>query len=423
MREVKIAILGMGTVGGGIYRLIEQEREQIMKTEGIKLTVAKTLALNYSVEVPEEIKAKDIDEIINDDEIEIVAEVMGGVNPAKEFELKALRAGKTVVSANKDMISQYWPELQQAAEKSGAGFYFEAAVGGAIPILRALNDSMQANTINMVYGIVNGTTNYILTKMYEDGGDFAEVLKEAQELGYAEADPTSDIGGYDARYKLSILASMAFHARIPVDKIYREGIENISGLDIEIAKEMGYVVKLLAIGKRDENGEIEVRVHPTLIPGDHALAGIKGSFNAIFIDGSAVGEMMWYGKGAGDLPTASALISDMLYAVRQNEHRYATFDNTYEADKVKINDNWTTEYYIRTTVLDQPGVLAKIAGILGRHNVSIQSVLQKPGKGENFAPLILVTHEAKEKDLEKAVAEVAALSEIAEKPQVIRVEK
>lgn len=423
MREIKIAILGMGTVGGGIYELIRQEADRIMHKEGVKLVVKKTLALNYAVDVPEEIKARDIDEIINDVEIEIVAEVMGGINPAKDFQLRCLKAGKTVVSANKDMISQNWPELEAAAKESGAGYYFEAAVGGGIPILRALNDSMQANTIDQIYGIVNGTTNYILTKMDDDGLDFADVLREAQELGYAEANPTSDVEGYDARYKLSILASMAFHGRVPVDKIYCEGITNVTQLDIEIGRELGYVVKLLAIGKKDKDGKVEARVHPTMLPKDHALSNIKGSFNAIFINGSAVGEMMWYGKGAGDLPTASALVSDMLYAAQRETHRYSTFENTYEANHMQFNDDWMTEYYMRADVLDKPGVLAKIAGIFAGNDVSIESVIQKPGEGGDYAPLIIVTHMANEKNLRKAVDEIGELAEVKTRPSVIRVEK
>jgi len=374
------------------------------------------------VDVPESVKARDIDEIANDGDIEIVAEVMGGIHPAKEFELKCLNAGKTVVSANKDMISQNWPDLEAAAKKSGGGLYFEAAVGGGIPILRALNDSMQANSIDRVYGIVNGTTNYILTKMDDDGLDFRDALKQAQALGYAEANPTSDIEGYDARYKLSILASLAFHARVPVDRIYCEGITNVTKLDIEIAHELGYVVKLLAIGKKSPDGVIEARVHPTMIKKDHALASIKGSFNAIFINGSAVGEMMWYGKGAGDLPTASALVSDMLYAANVEKHRYATFENTYDADKVEFSDNWKTKYYMRANVLDKPGVLAKIAGIFAKYDVSIESVLQKPGESI-FAPLILVTHEGNEKDLKAAVDAIGEISEVEARPAVIRVEE
>ena len=425
MKNVKVAILGMGTVGGGIYQLIEQEGKNIEHKDGIRLEVKKTLALSYAVDVPEEKKAGNIDEIVSDPEISIVAEVMGGQHPSKEFILKALEAGKTVVSANKDMISQNWPDLEAAAKRSGAGFYFEAAVGGGIPILRALNDSMQANSIDRIYGIVNGTTNYILTKMDDEGRDFADVLKEAQELGYAEANPESDVEGYDARYKLSILASMAFHARVPVDKIYCEGITKITKADIAIGRELGYVVKLLAIGKKDADGSIEVRVHPTMIRKDHALASIKGSFNAIFINGSAVGEMMWYGKGAGDFPTASALVSDMVYAVHNADYpRYATFENTYGADGVKFNDNWLTEYFIRTDVQDKPGVLAKIAGIFGKHGVSIESVIQKGAKpGDMSAPLILVTHQAHEKDLRQAIEEIKELDVVVGVPNCIRVEK
>lgn len=423
MKDVKIAILGMGTVGGGIYQLIERERENIEHKEGVRLTVKKTLALSYAVDVPEEIKAQDIDEILKDDEIQIVAEVMGGQHPAKEFIIKALEAGKTVVSANKDMISQNWPDLEHAAKKTGAGFYFEASVGGGIPILRALNDSMQANTIDEVYGIINGTTNYILTQMDDEGMDFADVLREAQELGYAEANPTSDVEGFDAKYKLSILASMAFHARVPVDKIYCEGITKISKTDIEIGRELGYVVKLLAIGKKGADGQIEARVHPTMLPKNHMLATVKGSFNAVFINGSAVGEMMWYGKGAGDFPTASALVSDMLYAVKVCEHNYMTFDNTYEANSVEINDNWQTQYFLRMEVLDQPGVLAKIAGILGKNDVSIKNVIQKGEQEKQTAPLILVTYQAREQDLRRAVDEIKLLEEVVSVPSCIRVEK
>ncbi|MBD5560291.1 MAG: homoserine dehydrogenase [Clostridia bacterium] len=423
MKEVNVAILGMGTVGGGIYQLIEQEGRNIEEKEGIRLKVKKTLALDYSVDVPEEKKARDISEIIEDPEIQIVAEVMGGIKPAKDFEMMALRAGKTVVSANKDMISQNWPDLEAAAKEGGVGHYFEAAVGGAIPILRAVQDSMQANTITEVYGIVNGTTNYILTMMDERGLDFDEALREAQELGYAEANPTSDIDGLDARYKLSILASLCFNARVPVDKIPCEGISKLARMDIEIGKELGYVVKLLAIGKRDEDGAIEARVAPTMIPKDHALANIKGSFNAVFIEGSAVGEMMWYGKGAGDLPTASALVSDMIYSVKAGEPRYASFDNRYDAQGVRFNDNGLTEYYIRLMVKDEPGVLSQIAGVFGDNHVSIRSVLQKPAEKGGLAPLIIVTHEAHEKDLQKAVAEMSSVEAVHGELHCIRVEQ
>ena len=422
MKNLKIAILGMGTVGSGIYRLIEKEKKNIEHKEGISLTVEKVLAKAYSIDIPEDKKAADIEEVIGDPEIQIVAEVMGGIHPAKEFIIKALLAGKTVVSANKELIAQHWPDLEKAAKKAGSGFYFEASVGGGIPVLRAIEDSMQANSIESVYGIINGTTNYILSKMADEGREFSDVLKEAQELGYAEANPTSDVDGFDSMYKLSILASMAFHAHVPVKYIYREGIRGITREDIEVGRELGYEVKLLAIGKR-ENGAIQMRVHPTMIPKDHPLASIKGSFNSIYINGSAVGEMMLYGRGAGDLPTASALVSDMVYSLKACQHKYSTFYNEEElSSEIKIENNWETKFFIRINVHDRPGVLASIASILGENNVSLESVLQK-GKGKDCVPLILVTHIAHEAAIHQAIAEIEKLSDVMGVASCIRVEE
>jgi homoserine dehydrogenase len=422
MRNVKIAILGMGTVGSGIYALIEKEKKHIEHKEGISLQIVKVLAKAYSIDIPQELKAADIDEIINDKEIGIVAEVMGGIHPAKEFIMRALSAGKTVVSANKELIAQHWPELEKTAREAGAGFYFEASVGGGIPILRAIWDSLQANSIESVYGIINGTTNYILSKMADEGREFHDVLKEAQALGYAEADPTSDVDGFDSMYKLSILASMAFHARVPVEYIYREGISGITKEDIEVGRELGYEVKLLAIGKRQGNA-IQMRVHPTMIPKDHPLASIKGSFNSIFLDGSAVGEMMFYGRGAGDMPTASALVSDMIYSLNACKHKYSTFYNEEKlSGEIIIENNWETKAFIRMGVQDRPGVLASIASVLGKNNVSLESVLQK-GKGKDCVPLILVTHIAREAAIRRAIAEIEKLPDVVSVYSCIRVEE
>ena len=422
MREVKIAILGMGTVGSGIYRLIQNEKKRIEHKEGISLTVKKVLAKACSIEIPDELKVSSIDDVVNDPEIEIVAEVMGGIAPAKEFIIKALSAGKTVVSANKELIARHWPELEKAARETKAGFYYEASVGGGIPIIRAIWDSLQANSIDSVYGIINGTTNYILTKMADEGRDFEDVLKEAQGLGYAEANPSSDVDGFDSMYKLSILASLAFHARVPVEYIYREGITKITREDIEVGRELGYEVKLLAIGKREGNA-IQMRVHPTMLPKDHPLASIKGSFNSIFINGSAVGEMMFYGRGAGDLPTASALVSDMIYSLKQCEHKYSTFYNESNlSSEIIIENNWETKVFIRMGVHDRPGVLANVASILGKHNVSLESVLQK-GKGKNYVPLIVVTHRAHEAAIRQAIAEIEKLPDVVNVASCIRVEE
>ena len=422
MRNVKIAILGMGTVGSGVYRLLQNESERIKHKEGMAFTVAKVLAKAYSIEIPKEIKGSDIGEIVGDREIEIVVEVMGGIHPAREFIIQALNAGKTVVSANKELIARHWPELEKAAREAGAGFYFEASVGGGIPILRAIGDSLQANSIESVYGIINGTTNYILTKMADEGREFGDVLKEAQRLGIAEANPSSDVDGFDSMYKLSILASLAFHARVPIEYIYREGIGKITREDIEVGRELGYEVKLLAIGKRQGNA-IQMRVHPTMIPKDHPLASIKGSFNSIYITGSAVGEMMFYGRGAGDMPTASAIVSDMIYSLNAARHKYSTFYNEESlSSEIIIENNWETKVFIRINVQDRPGVLASIASVLGSHNVSVESVLQK-GKGKNCVPLIMVTHKAHEAAIRQAISEIERLPDVVNVASCIRVEE
>ncbi|MBC8538761.1 homoserine dehydrogenase [Christensenellaceae bacterium NSJ-63] len=421
MKNVKIGIMGMGTVGSGVYRVVEQEGNYIAHKEGMRLEVKKVLALQYSIDIPEEKKAASVDELANDPEISIVVEVMGGIEPAKSFITKMLEAGKTVVTANKELIAKHWPELEKVAKEHNVGLYFEASVGGGIPILRAVSDSLQANTITSVLGIINGTTNYILTKMCDEGGDFEEVLREAQRLGYAEANPTNDVDGFDAMYKLSILASMAFHVRLPIDHIYREGIRGISKTDIACAKELGYEVKLLAIAKRE--GElVQMRVHPTMVKTSHPLANIKDSFNAILLHGSAVDDVMFYGRGAGDFPTASAILSDVICAAKTAEHKYMTFMN----DEVRISptlcfeNNWTTRFFIRMNVEDKPGMLSKITKVLGDSDVSLHSVMQK-GQVGSVATIIFVTHEAKELYVKKALEEIQEKN-LAEVCSLIRVE-
>ena len=421
MKNVKIGIMGMGTVGSGVYRVVEQEGNYIAHKEGMRLEVKKVLALQYSIDIPEEKKAASVDVLANDPEISIVVEVMGGIEPAKSFITKMLEAGKTVVTANKELIAKHWPELEKVAKEHNVGLYFEASVGGGIPILRAVSDSLQANTITSVLGIINGTTNYILTKMCDEGGDFEEVLREAQRLGYAEANPTNDVDGFDAMYKLSILASMAFHVRLPIDHIYREGIRGISKTDIACAKELGYEVKLLAIAKRE--GElVQMRVHPTMVKTSHPLANIKDSFNAILLHGSAVDDVMFYGRGAGDFPTASAILSDVICAAKTAEHKYMTFMN----DEVRISptlcfeNNWTTRFFIRMNVEDKPGMLSKITKVLGDSDVSLHSVMQK-GQVGSVATIIFVTHEAKELYVKKALEEIQEKN-LAEVCSLIRVE-
>lgn len=400
MKNVKIAIMGMGTVGGGVYRLIEMEGERIAREQGICLEVKKTLALQYSVEVPEAIKAANVQEIAEDPEISIVVELMGGMEPAKTFIKTMLEAGKTVVSANKQLIANAWPELEAAAKKGGAGFYFEASVGGAIPILRTVNTSLQANTIQSIEAIINGTTNFIMTKMCDEGGDFAEVLKEAQDLGYAEADPTADVDGFDAMYKLSILSSLAFCSRMPIDKIYREGIRNVSKKDIDCIKSMGKEVKLLAIGKKDGN-EVQLRVHPTIIPKDHMLATVKGSFNAVFLKCSMADDLMLYGRGAGDLPTASAVVSDVLNAA-QEAPVYARFKNVEgKVDpEIHFNDNWQTGYYLRVQGADAQ----KAKASLEKRGIQISQEIALDGD------LALIIDQAYEQEIQAAVQEMGGVA-------------
>ncbi len=422
MKIVNIGILGMGTVGSGVYRVLASEGEYIAHKANVKIQVKKVLALQYNIDIPEEKKAASIEEIANDSDIDVVVEVMGGIEPAKTFILKMLEAGKTVVSANKQLIATHWPEIEHAAKKHNAGFYFEASVGGGIPLLRTIQDSLQANTIRSVIAIINGTTNYILTKMSLEGKEFDEVLKEAQAFGYAEFDPTADVDAFDSMYKLSILASLSFHARLPVECIYREGIRGITKEDIRYASELGYEIKLLAIAKRVGNN-IELRVHPTMIPMAHPLANVRDTFNAILLNGSAVGDVMFYGRGAGDLPTASAVISDILFAAHASEPVYATFEN--DTGKVSpilhFEKNWKCPYYIRLNLLDKPGVLSRVTEVMGKHGISISSVVQKEKEGDD-ATVIFITHEAHEQDMQKALKEIREFDVVGEGGGLIRVE-
>ena len=423
MKEVKIGIMGLGTVGSGVYKVIEQEGAYIAHKEGIQLSVKSVLALNYAIPIPEEKKVSNIDELVADEEISIIVEVMGGIEPAKTFITKALRAGKTVVSANKQLIANHWPQLEAEAKASGAGFYFEASVGGGIPVLRTVTESLQANTITSVCAIINGTTNYILTKMEDEGASYADVLKDAQALGYAEADPTADVDGFDCMYKLSILASMAFHVRLPIEHIYREGIRNITQEDIADAKELGMTVKLLSIAKR-VGEHVELRVHPTMIPRSHPLANVKDSFNAILLHGSAVDDVMLYGRGAGDMPTASAVVSDVVCAAEEKAHRYMTFMNL--GDKISptlvFNENWLTGFYVRLQAKNTPGALAKVCTILGDKDVSIDSIIQKSTCDQHQATIMFVTQKAHEQSMSEALAALRALDEVIEISSVIRVE-
>ena len=426
MKTVGVAILGLGVVGSGTYRILTEHREFYRRTQDIDVNVECVLEINRERALALGIEPQkicgNIAEIVSNPNVDIVVEVIGGVEPAKSFVLAALHSGKTVVTSNKELFCKYWHELEKAAKRTNAGLYFEASCVGGVPVIRTLIDGMQANVVTSLTGIINGTTNYILTRMAKEGLDYRAALKEAQALGYAEKDPTAAGEGYDAAYKLSILSSLAFHKKVPLEKIYREGISEISRQDIAYGEELGYVLKLLAIGKNDGGNNIEVRVHPAFIRKDHPLASVGDSFNAVFLQGDSVGDIMLYGRGAGALPTGSAIVSDVIYAATHSENKYATFRNTQSAEPgVKFVTDFRSRYYIRLTVRDRVGILSKVAGIFSHYNISIVDFVQKGEEIENI-PIILITHETGELSVRRAVEKIAQLDDVCEVNTVIRVE-
>jgi homoserine dehydrogenase len=427
MNKINIALLGLGNVGRGVWQILDTNKEEIRERSGYDIQISKILVRDpnkaRAVEVPEEIITTDPEEIFNDDSIKVVIEVMGGIDPAKDYMIKAMRNKKHVVTANKLAIATAGAELVKVAKEEEVRLCYEASVAGGIPIINGINESLTANKIEQIVGIINGTTNYILTKMYLDNMDFDTALKEAQEKGYAEADPTSDVDGYDAMYKLSILTYLGFGKMVNVDSVYREGIRNIESIDIEYAKEFGYVIKLLAIVK-DVDNSLEVRVHPTMIPARHPLANVNDSFNAIFIKGNAVGDLMMYGRGAGDLPTGSAVVGDVITILRNDTDALYRLGKSKSGSAKKISnmEDTSSEYYIRITVKDEPGVLGRIASLLGENNVSLLSVIQK-GKGQHYVSLVFVTHKTLEGNINKSVEKIKSLSSVKKIDNIIRVEK
>lgn len=423
MKRVGVAILGMGVVGGGTAQILIERKKQIAEEYGVDVELVAFLdkdskrGAKYGVD--ESCFCGDIDELCANNSIDIVVECMGGLEPAKTFLLKALEAGKSIVTSNKEMFCKSWPELENVAAKTGAGLYYEATTGGGMPIIRIMTQAMQANKILEIKAIINGTTNYILTKMSEEGADYAEVLKDAQALGYAEANPVADVEGYDSSYKLSILSSLAFNKRLPVELVEREGITSITKDDIKAAKELGYAVKLLAIAKQ-RDGKIEARVNPVFLPKTHPLASVNDSFNAVFLVGDNVGDIMVYGRGAGALPTGSAIVSDIVFCARQEKHaRYAEMNNVMTASD--IDYDYPSAYYIRLEVRDVAGVVADIANVFKKHKVSINQMRQDNGK--EIIPIIFITHEINEKAMKQAVDEIKELSNVVAVKSLIKVEK
>jgi homoserine dehydrogenase len=428
-----VGLIGIGTIGTGVARVLRENADVISRRLGARL-VLKTIAdiditTDRGIDTSGIHLTTDVDEIFSDERIDIVIELIGGYEPARTFVERALNAGKHVVTANKALLAKHGNELFAVAAANDVDLYYEASVGGGIPIIKAMREGLAANRLKSISSILNGTCNYILTKMSQEGGDYTAVLTEAQALGYAEADPTFDVEGIDTAHKLAILTALAFGTPINYDSVYCEGISSIQPVDIAFARDFGYVIKLLAIA-RMVAGEIESRVHPTMIPADHMLAKIDGVFNAVYIDADRLGPSLYYGRGAGMEPTASAVVADVIDIARnlQNGGRRRLPDLGWQPREVheyahrSINDI-TCNYYLRFTALDRPGVLSAIAGILGNNQISIASVIQQ-GRSDvgSTVPIVMQTHPARERNLKQALAEIDGLPAITTPTVIIRME-
>lgn len=422
-KKIKVALLGVGTVGTGVYKLIQRRADVMVRTIGAEMEVSKILVHNLNKQregIDASLLTDNWQEIVNDPEIQIVVEVMGGIEPARTMILEALHAGKHVVTANKDLLAAHGKELLDAAEEKHCDLLFEAAVAGGIPIIRPLKQCLAGNEIDEVIGIVNGTTNYILTKMFEENMSFEEALAKATELGYAEADPTADVEGLDAGRKVAIMASIAFHSRVVFDDVYTEGITKITSDDIAYAKEFDSVIKLLGVAHNTEGG-IEVGVYPMLLNKEHPLASVRDSFNAVFVHGDAVDDAMFYGRGAGELPTASAVMGDIIDVARNIAYgcNGRISCTCYRETPIKKFDEVENKFFLRMQVKNQPGVLASIATVFGSHGVSIARVVQKHIKGDQ-AELVIVTDKVREDYLKNALEQLRDIENIFEISSVIR---
>jgi len=421
--SVGVGILGCGNVGSALLHLVAEHGEIIGARSGVDLRVERVAVRNVSKErsvaIADGVLTHDAEAVVTDPKVDVVVEMIGGIEPARSLILAALERGKPVVTANKELLANVGTELFDAAARAGVDLLFEASVAGGIPLIRPLRESLAGERIRRVTGIVNGTTNFILTRMTEEGSAFADALAEAQQLGYAERDPTADVEGFDAAAKAAILASIAFGAHVVAGDVYREGIAHITAADIRAAADLGYVVKLLAVAE-ELDGSVAVRVHPAMIPAQHALAAVRGSFNAVYIEGDAVGELMLYGRGAGGAPTATAVLGDLVDAAKnlRSGARGAIFGAPTRKPIHPI-DEVESQFYVTIDVADRPGVLAAIAGVFGNHGVSIQS-MQQQGR-DTEAHLIFVTHLAREADLRATMHEVRELDAVERVGSVLRV--
>jgi homoserine dehydrogenase len=419
---VRVGLLGCGNVGAALVDLVRRRAEAVEARTGLQLEIARVAVRSATrergVDLPPDVITHDAAGVVVDPSIDVVVEVIGGVEPARELVLGALKSGKPVVTANKELLANVGAELFAAAESAGVDLLFEAAVGGGIPIIRPLRESLAGEEIRRVMGIVNGTTNYILTRMAEEGVSYGDALSEAQSLGYAERDPTADVEGYDAGAKAAIIASIAFGVRVVAGDVYHEGIAAITPADVDYAAKMGYVIKLLAIAERHD-GTVGVRVHPAMVPRAHPLASVRDSFNAVFVEGDAVGELMLYGRGAGGFPTASAVLGDLVdAAVNRYRGSHASIGALGKA-AIRPIDEVESAYYLNLDVVDRPGVLAAVAGVFGRHGVSIRSMEQE-GLGEE-ARLVFITHIAREAALQATLRDLHHLDAVDRITSVLRV--
>jgi len=424
--------VGFGTVGTGVVKILRSNSTMIRERLGTPIAVKKIADLDIKrdrgIKVDKSLLTTHVKEIIDDPSIDVVVELIGGLEPAKTIILSAMERGKHVVTANKALLAEKGAELLEAAHRKKVDIGFEGSVAGGIPVIRAIKEGLSANRIRFILGILNGTANYILSEMTNQGGQFKDILREAKQKGYAESDPTLDIEGVDTAHKLAILISMAYGTTVDFEQIYTEGISHIEPLDIEFARELGYRIKLLAIS-RQVNSQVEARVHPTLIPVTHLLSKVDGTYNAIFVDGDMVGPCMFYGRGAGMMPAASAVVSDIIDIsrdiVRGISQRVPLFSYQRQfLKKVRIKNikEVMTRYYLRFSVVDRPGVLSKISGALGRHNISIHSVIQRGRRTKGKVSIFLLTHEAREANVRKALSEIDRLSIVKDNTMLIRIE-
>ncbi len=426
MRTVNVGLIGLGTVGSGVVEILRRHGDDFVRRAGVEIRLTRFADRDeqraIDLGLPEGTFTTDANDIIEDPSIDVVVELIGGTGVAREFVLAALGAGKSVVTANKALMATHGQEVMDAAAANGVDILFEASVGGGIPIISPLKHCLVSNEVTSVMGIVNGTTNYMLTRMAEDGLDYDSALAEAQARGFAEADPTADVDGYDAAAKIAILASIAFNSRVVLDQVPAEGIRSLKSADLEYAAQMGYVIKLLAIARRTQAG-IDIRVHPTMIPSAHPLASVNGVYNAIYVIGDAVGETMFFGEGAGSLPAASAVVGDVIEAARHVQGGCLNLVGCTCNEQLPVRDihDLTTAYYVRLRVADEPGVLAAVAGVFGAHGVSIASVIQKAAD-ETGAEIVYVTHTASEGAMRSALAEIEALEITRSIGAIIRVE-